>query len=131
MQTSAGTFDPLKVRKHADSSVAGCPLLAMSDILKDHEVWLTMARQVAAEQKKTFLDMKIHPGRIKKADKLYLKANKRWCSTEPFDKSTQEQSRLLVSALARAMPELVARTAGGLWFCSGYRVKGGNLPPPS
>ena len=68
MEHSAGTFDPLKVRKHADSSVAGCPLLALSEILKDMDVWLTKARQVAAEQKKTLLDMKIHPGRIKKAD---------------------------------------------------------------
>ena len=58
-----------------------------------------------------------------------MKAVKRWYSTEPSDKSKQEQSELLVSALSRAMPELVARMADGNWFCSGYRVKGANLPP--
>ena len=130
MQTSAGTFDPSKVRMSEDSSVAGCPLLALSDILKqDVDVWIRHARQVAAEKRTGLLDLKIHPGRIKKARALYLKAVKRWYSTEPSDKSKEDQSRLLVAALSSAMPELVARMAGGLWFCSGYRVKGANLPP--
>ena len=70
LERGAGTFNPKAVYLLEDESPQGCPLLGLSEVLKDLERYLGYAESVAKERGVTMTSLKIYSRRLKKARDL-------------------------------------------------------------
>jgi hypothetical protein len=126
IETGATTFNPLPLYSAAGHEKQ-CPLLVFSQILDDVDGFMVIAKEAVALKRKSLLDMKIHLGKLRKAEKLWCKCVAR-TRTKPSTLEPAMQSRLLTELLSDAFPEQVAYLFGMDWYAAGLRVRGQNLP---
>ena len=135
--TGSATFNPCPLYSaagHEQNSAAGhekeCPLLLLSHILDDIDGFVRLARQAATKLNKPFADLKIHIGKLRKAEALWWKCDlqnrARRSALDP-----DMQSIALADLFSDAIPEQVACLADDNWYAAGLRVRGKDLPKQS
>jgi hypothetical protein len=126
IETGATTFNPLPLYSAAGHEEQ-CPLLVFSQILDDVGNFIIIAKEAVSLKRTSLQDMKIHLGKLRKAEKLWWKC----VAKIRIERSTLEpalQSRRLTELLSDAFPEQVAYLFDGVWYAAGLRVRGDNLP---
>jgi hypothetical protein len=126
IETGSTTFNPSTLNSAAGHGQE-CPLLFLAHILDDIEGFVKRSRQATAKMGKTFLDLKINIGKLRKAEKLWWKCDPR-NRAQPSSLKPAEQSIALVELFATAFPEQVACLADVHWYAAGLRVRGRELP---
>jgi hypothetical protein len=129
IETGATTFNPFTLYSAAGHEQE-CPLLFFSHILDDIDGFVKRARQAAVKLGKSFFDLKIHIGKLRKAAKLWWKCDSR-NRAKPSSLEPAMQSIALAELLSNAFPEQVACLADAHWYAAGLRVRGKDLPKES
>ena len=88
---------------------------------------MKQARQAAVKLGKTFTDLKIHIGKLRKAETLWWKCDPQ-NRAKPSALEPAMQSIALAELFSDAFPEQVACLADDHWYAAGLRVRGKDLP---